>query len=241
MNLNESIANALSKLISTISEWAVNGKKSTLKGVLLFFLPFLLLGLLALGLMWGFDYMMDRREAQKEALLSQNMDHRIETSHILDSLNTVLQMKMDADRVMTAEFHDDLKNTGGSDCLFFSERHEVVNSTRNIPYVTLNKAYDDRSCADYPIIYRLKRRRYFIGSVEDMRNIDRRYANRMEEDSMGHCGVIYFHLPDGRPLLMLSASWRKGNEQFAPSEAEFKDALYNIGAQEAAILMYRKK
>ena len=238
MEFNESIANAISKLISTISSWALKYKNASLKGVALWLLPFAGIAVILLASYYTMGLLLDKREARKNLILAQNMDHRIETGPKLDSINEVVLNKLNADRVMTAEFHNSIKNNGGSDCIFFSERHERVNEERNIPYVTNNKKYDDRSTDDYPIICYLKHNTTFVGHLSQIYDIDKRYAHRMEEDSMIYCGMIYYHVAKWKPLMILSVSWRVGNEAYIAPVGKIKDILYYYGGQEAALLTF---
>ena len=236
----EQKANAISTLIRTIAESTLLFKKATWKAVLLFLAPFAGLAAISVCTYFTIKYFTYVQKASQDKMLAVNMDKRLVSNHILDSLNNVLKDKLDADRVMTAEFHDELLNTGGLDCLFFSERHEVVNTARNIPYITLHKAYEDRSTADYPIVYYLRNNGFLIGDLNTFRNVDKKYANRIEEENMAYCGVIYMKMPNKKPLLMLSVSWAVGNEKYIPEDRVIRDALLSFGPQEAAQLMFNE-
>lgn len=246
------IFSSIGAFIQTISKSVLIFKKGTWKTVFMYLISLLGTAAILLASFWIFNAisvknMQKAYEQQQLKIETQkfaSMNARLEQDPIVDSLNVSLMNFLNADRVMTAEFHDGVVNSGRLDFVFFDERHETVNEAREVDYITvdangvLNTEFVGKSTQSYSIISYLKKNRIFIGTTEEFAKVDKRYAHRMMENGTVYAGIIYIESLD-RPLAMINVSWQEGNEQFIPSEDRIRRTLEMYAIKEAIQLTFK--
>lgn len=127
-----------------------------------------------------------------------------------------------ADRVMLSEFHNGQRGTGGLDFKYYDETFEEINKDRDMTYVS--DQYKNMNTSKYKIIAKLRKDRIFVGSTDEISNIDLRYSNRMTEDGMYYCGLIEVSNSE-TPLGVLSCSWALKDKKYIPDPDKIREAL----------------
>lgn len=127
-----------------------------------------------------------------------------------------------ADRVMLSEFHNGQRGTGGLDFKYYDETFEEINKDRDMTYVS--DQYKNMNTSKYKIIAKLRKDRIFVGSTDEISNIDLRYSNRMTEDGMYYCGLIEVSNSE-TPLGVLSCFWALKDKKYIPDPDKIREAL----------------
>lgn len=112
-------------------------------------------------------------------------------SEINPKVNTkLLKMVYDlrADRAFILEMHNGKENPTSLPFLYCDMTYEEVNEQHDVRYI--NDEYENLNMSKYDLPNYLYKNRVFIGTIEELRQIDRKLAARMDENGVKYCALI---------------------------------------------------
>lgn len=101
---------------------------------------------------------------------------------------TKMLYSVGADRACIFEFHNGKENATALPFLYFDMTYEEVNDETGAEYVS--DGFANLNVSFYKIQYYLAEHTFYIGTVYDMRSIDNRFANRIDEIGGKYVGLI---------------------------------------------------
>ena len=134
-----------------------------------------------------------------------------------------LRLALDADRVIISIFHDNLKTTTNLHFRFFSECYEKVCYDRGIPEIA--ESYQNIRTSLFPIMSYLSQNRELYTTPKEVGNIDRRYANRLEEENVGWVGLRFLRNKHGIEIGIISVAWSNNNLNNMPKKEKIQESL----------------
>lgn len=101
---------------------------------------------------------------------------------------TKMMYSVGADRACIFEFHNGKENATALPFMYFDMTYEEVNDEIGAEYVS--DGFANLNISFFKIQYYLAEHTFYIGSVSDMRSIDNRFANRVDEIGGKYVGLI---------------------------------------------------
>lgn len=87
-----------------------------------------------------------------------------------------------ADRCIIEELHNSVKNYAGVGFSKMSMTYEEINENRQIPVMYVANKYKEQQSTLYSLPSYLSKNKILYGSINEIKNIDNRYASNMGED-----------------------------------------------------------
>lgn len=184
---------------------------------------------------------LEHNEKEKENKHAKSMERRRKVNPQVRSEILSAICELGAYRGMCAEFHNGKENADGLGFTHFTENYEEINPKYDLHYVA--SSYENMRTSFYPICDYLHDDSHdcLIGTVDDIKKIDPRYAANMEHDGMcfgAICEVENVYNPN-RPLGILSISWRKGQEKDIPDVDKIEKILRECESDVKALLTFK--
>lgn len=155
--------------------------------------------IIALFLVADFAYNAIHNDKMIEAIASKlesrgvkeeqdGMDIRKDIGPKLTNNLTKMMYSVGADRACIFEFHNGKENATSLPFMYFDMTYEEVNDELDIAYSSDN--FTNLNTSFFKIQYYLAEHTFYIGTVSDMRSIDNRFANRVDEIGGKYVGMI---------------------------------------------------
>ena len=174
-------------------------------------------------------------DAEKEKDKAISQERYDKTSEIEDKareLTKSLITSLNAE-VATCEL---LHNTdiwdGGVHCRYYDEAYS---STKEGVFFDA-RSYQKMPTSIFPIVSYIEKRDYLYLPIERLKKIDMAYTKSMEEGNYKFLAMKFMRRSNGKPLGVLTCSWRDTNGEFMPSEEVIKKRMKITAAKLEAIL-----
>jgi len=157
-------------------------------------------------------------ENDQEEVAEMNIKDQIDPQ-IMDNLNRMLYT-LNADRTFVIELHNGKRNATKMPFKFYDMTYEEVNDERCIPYIS--DYYTEVMVSHYKLPYWLADHGVFIGSVDDLAEIDGRFASNLEKDGGKYLGIM---LLKNKKTNLGFIGVAYDNEKYIKSPEEIKEKL----------------
>lgn len=137
----------------------------------------------------------------------------------------ILLYSLNADRVFLFELHNGKRNVSGLPFKYADMSYEVANRERGVDRVFAK--YQDVPLTMYKFPEYLHRKKFMIGSVEEIEKVDYEFAKCIKEDGGEYLAMIYINGSDGQPLLFIGISFHK--KEYVPSDEVIEEKLKSYG------------
>lgn len=137
----------------------------------------------------------------------------------------ILLYSLNADRVFIFELHNGKRNVSGLPFKYADMTYEVANRERGVDRVFAK--YQDVPLTMYKFPDYLHRKKFMIGSVEEIEKVDYEFAKCIKEDGGEYLAMIYINGSDGQPLLFIGISFHK--KEYVPSDEVIEEKLKSYG------------
>lgn len=152
------------------------------------------------------------------------------------SVNDVLEdyrLRLNADRVVIAIFHDTEKMSMNLHFRFFSYCYEHVAFDRHISEIA--EDYQKKKTSLFPIYSKLGEMGELYCSVDSIEKIDIKYAHRLQENNVTWVGLKFLRTRSGTEIGVLKVSWRKSNLKYKPSTDMIKELTREVSQRLEAL------
>jgi len=137
----------------------------------------------------------------------------------------ILLYSLNADRVFIFELHNGKRNVSGLPFKYADMSYEVANRERGVDRVFAK--YQDVPLTMYKFPEYLHRKKFMIGSVEEIEKVDYEFAKCIKEDGGEYLAMIYINGSDGQPLLFIGISFHK--KEYVPSDEVIEEKIKSYG------------
>ena len=149
------------------------------------------------------DIVKGAAESLAFAQKGENLRDFVVTPKIQKELSTLVYV-LNADRAFLFELHNGKKNSTGLPFRFADMTYEETNEDRNIDKVATRFQNIPLTLYRYP--HYLQKKKFLIGTVDDIAKIDRDFANHIKECNGEYLAMIYLN-DSGNPLGFLCVSF----------------------------------
>ena len=136
----------------------------------------------------------------------------------------ILLYSLNADRVFIFELHNGKRNVSGLPFKYADMSYEVANRERGIDRCYTK--YQDVPLTMYKYPDYMHKKKFMIGTVDDIEKIDYEFAKCIREDGGEYLAMVYINGTDG-PLAFLGVSYH--DQKFAPSDEVIEEKLKSYG------------
>ena len=153
-----------------------------------------------------------------------------QTSKIEDSareLTKSLIGKLNADVSTIEMLHNKDLYDGGVHCRYYSECYP---SMRDGIFFDA-KQYQRMPTSVLPIISYMEKNEYLFDSIDNLKKIDMGYAKAVEAQDNHHIALKFMHRKNGKPLGILTCTWRQGLGENLPDEENIKKEMNSIASK----------
>ena len=170
------------------------------------------------------DYMITKRaeEHEKSSQIRANNNPKIMLSM------TKLLYELKADRVSIMEMHNGKENPTNLPFIYCDMTYEETQDM--VPYIA--DEYENLNMSKYTFPAYVFKKRYFIGSIEELYEIDRKLATRLEANKIGYFGIVV--LRNEKEIGYLMVSYQEKPEHL---EAHDIHVVLSDYAQELSFLL----
>lgn len=173
----------------------------------------------------------DRQELAKKDNAIYALSNRVELA--VNNLVENYRSKLDADRVAVTIFHDTEKMGTNLHFRFFSECYEHVNYDRGVEEIA--DLFQKKKTSLFPMFSYMSINKEFYGTPKDCKEIDVKYAHRLQENSCGWIGLYFLRTQSGKEIGVLTVSWLTKDLKYKPEEDVIKNLTRNTGQQLEAL------
>ena len=193
-------------------------------------------GLLLVGLFFTGDaiYHFVRSEQFMETVL-ESMEKKNKETHdegtevrgyVSPKINKILVKmvyEMHADRAFIIEMHNGKENASSLPFVFYDMTYEEIREEDGATYI--QSQFENVNISSYQMPWYVAENTYFIGDVEEMRAVDRRFAARFEDEGDSYCGMVLIR-SSGINVGFLGVAYKKNPEMIDESGIRAKLAKY---------------
>ena len=174
---------------------------------------------LAIALLIAFlknpTYILDKFEEMKAREHTEKMEITLKNSQIINTEIENLRYRTGADRVLLLQFHNSKESLSGLPFIYLTATAEAIDY--NVKPVA--EGYEAVKTSLYPFMTFITKEGYFCGDIEDLRDIDKALAYRMQGNDVQHLAFQY--LEGEHPLGLIVCSFtRTPDEQHNCLEVE---------------------
>ena len=172
-------------------------------------------------------------EREKDKAISQERYDK--TSEIEDkarSLTKSLITSLNAEVATCELLHNTDVWDGGVHCRYYDEAYS---STKEGVFFDA-RTYQRMPTSIFPVVSYIEKRDYLFLPTERLKKIDMAYTKAIEENGYKHLAMKFMRRSNGKPLGILTCSWRDTNGEFMPSEEVIKKRMKITAAKLEAIL-----
>ena len=113
---------------------------------------------------------------------------------------TKLLYELNADRVSIMEMHNGKENPTNLPFIYCDMTYEETRDM--IPYIA--DEYEDLNMSKYTFPAYVFKKRYFVGTIDELYEIDRKLATRLEANKIGYFGIVVLRNEKEIGYLMVS-------------------------------------
>ena len=184
----------------------------------------------------------EHKDKEKEDKHAKSIERRRKVNPQVRAKILSAVCELGAYRGMCAEYHNGKENADGLGFTHFTENYEEINPKFDQHYVA--DSYENMRTSFYSICDYIHEEgnNCLIGTLEEIREVDPRYAANMEHDGMcfaAICEVENVYNPN-RPLGILSIMWREDQEKDIPKLNVIENVLRDCESDVKALLTFKQ-
>lgn len=167
-------------------------------------------------------FIFEKYKEYEERRHSMELSQRFDRMEILNrELNETL-MELHADRAFFIEYHNSVKSLQGAPFAYGSMSFEKIHPNREIVFMA--DEYSDFPLTKYETVTYLYENKVFIGTIDDLMNIDKRLATKLKASNVTQVALIEVW-GDNQPLGILGVTWSE-HEVVDTYGDKIRDAIY---------------
>lgn len=167
-------------------------------------------------------FIFEKYKEYEERKHSMELSQRFDRMEILNrELNETL-MELHADRAFFIEYHNSVKSLQGAPFAYGSMSFEKIHPNREIVFMA--DEYSDFPLTKYETVTYLYENKVFIGTIDDLMNIDKRLATKLKASNVTQVALIEVW-GDNQPLGILGVTWSE-HEVVDTYGDKIRDAIY---------------
>lgn len=117
-----------------------------------------------------------------------NMDIRNKVSPQINNILISMATVMQADRAFIFEMHNGKENPTQLAFVYCDMTYEELNPNKRLDYIYYE--YENINMAKYTFANYMAKNRVFIGTIDDMEKLDRKFALRLKVNDIKYCAFI---------------------------------------------------
>lgn len=134
-----------------------------------------------------------------------------------------LVYELHADRAFVIEMHNGKENASSLPFVYLDMTYEEIREDENVKYVQTH--FENININNYTMPWYLSENVYFIGGIDEMKKIDKRFAVRFEDEGGGYCGLILVR-SNGINIGFLGVSYKNSHPEVTDGTIHNKLAKY---------------
>lgn len=142
------------------------------------------------GLVVGFiskpEYFFEKWEKYNETKHKEKMEIVEKNNSIIHTELENILYKTGADRVLLLSYHNSKQSLAGQPYIYLT----AVNEAIQYDVKPVAEGYESVKVSLYPMVNYLDSKEYFCGDIEDLRDIDKALAYRMQGNDVGHLCML---------------------------------------------------
>lgn len=221
INLNQpggEKVSSITKALKSVADTIANAKWTRI--VKVYFVVFFFLAT-ALGGLFIYNLETDKEVMHKTAmnLVQEKKEEGIRDFVVTPKVQKdieILLYTLNADRVFIFELHNGKKNISGLPFKYADMTYEVANRERGVDRCYTK--YQDVPLTMYKYPDYMHKKKFMIGTVDDIEKIDYEFAKCIREDGGEYLAMVYINGTDG-PLAFLGVSYHN------PKDAQPDDVI----------------
>lgn len=178
---------------------------------------------------------MEGIDAEREKDRIKNQERYDKTSEIEDKargLTRSLITSLNAEVATCELLHNTDVWDGGVHCRYYDEAYS---STKEGVFFNA-RIFQNMPTSIFPIVSYIEKCDYLYLPVEELKKIDMAYTKEIEENNYKYFAMKFMRRSNGKPLGILTCSWKENNGEFMPSEEVIRYKMKITAAKLEAIL-----
>ena len=174
-------------------------------------------------------------DAEREKDRIKNQERYDKTSEIEDKargLTKSLITSLNAEVASCELLHNTDVWDGGVHCRYYDEAYS---STKEGVFFNA-RIFQNMPTSIFPIVSYIEKCDYLYLPVEELKKIDMAYTKEIEENNYKYFAMKFMRRSNGKPLGILTCSWKENNGEFMPSEEVIRYKMKITAAKLEAIL-----
>ena len=174
-------------------------------------------------------------DAEREKDRIKNQERYDKTSEIEDKargLTKSLITSLNAEVASCELLHNTDVWDGGVHCRYYDEAYS---STKEGVFFNA-RIFQNMPTSIFPIVSYIEKCDYLYLPVEELKKIDMAYTKEIEENNYKYFAMKFMKRSNGKPLGILTCSWKENNGEFMPSEEVIRYKMKITAAKLEAIL-----
>lgn len=218
---------SITKAVKNVADAIANAKWTRI--VKVYFVVFFFLAT-ALGGLFIYNLETDKEAMHKTAmkLVQEKKEEGIRDFVVTPKVQKdieILLYTLNADRVFIFELHNGKKNLTGLPFKYADMSYEVANRERGIDRCYTK--YQDVPLTMYKYPDYMHKKKFMIGTVDEIERIDYEFAKCIKEDGGEYLAMVYINGSDGTPLAFLGVSYH--DKKYALEDAVIEEKLRAYG------------
>lgn len=174
----------------------------------------------------------DEERKKDKAINQERYDKTSEIEDKARSLTKSLITSLNAEVATCELLHNTDVWDGGVHCRYYDEAYT---STKEGVFFNA-RSYQRMPTSIFPIVSYIEKADYVFLPTEELKKIDMAYTQSIEEGNYRYLAMKFMKRSNGKPLGILTCSWRDTNGEFMPSEDTIKSKMEITSAKLEAIL-----
>ena len=170
----------------------------------------------------------EKYDAYIEQKHHQSNEYRMESVPIIRNYLNQMVMETGADRAFIIEYHNGKSNPSGLQWQY-GDMTFINDNT-----VDIREEFQNISLVKYPIFYELYEKGLWVGAIEDLEKVDKRFAIRAEVNEVKKCAFVLLYGIDLTELGVLGISFLNEESEF--NEELIKKELRKFGTSVSPLL-----
>jgi hypothetical protein len=167
-------------------------------------------------------FIFEKYKEYEERRHSMELSQRFNKMEILNRELSETLMELHADRAFFIEYHNSVKSLQGAPFAYGSMSFEKIHPNREIVFMA--DEYSDFPLTKYETVTYLYENKVFIGTIDDLMNIDKRLATKLKASNVTQVALIEVW-GDNQPLGILGVTWSE-HEVIDTYGDKIRDAIY---------------
>ena len=150
------------------------------------------------------SYFFEKYNEYQEKKHTEELNERFEQMTTVNNALNDLLYELHADRAFFIEYHNSVKSLQGAPFAYGSMSFEKLHSNRNVIFMA--DEFTDFPLTKYDAVSFLYNKKIFIGTIEELENIDARLAMKLKTSNVTQLAIIEVW-GNQQPLGILGVTW----------------------------------